>query len=534
MELREYQRQLIKDIRHAYKGGVKSVLMVAGTGSGKTVIAAEIMRGAYDKGRRLLFMVHRNELLEQTVETLCRFGLEAGLIKAGRMESREKLIQIASIQTIGRRDWPDFDMLIIDEAHTGSYFKVCRELIQHCKEAGKLVLGATATPWRTKKEEGLAELYEVAVHAPIPRELIGMGFLVPCRYFSYPDCINLGNVKMTMGDYDQEACALELNKDEVFQKMITEFKRICEGRTAICFAINVEHARNIAEAFTRAGIPAKVVAGSTPLEERREIYQQLRNGQIKLISSVGVLTEGFDITSISAILTARPTVSRALNFQMIGRGLRIHAGKENCIVLDYARNVERFGMVHQLTTEDLQMDEPDKRKKDCGLVKNCPRCSAILEIKARLCPECGFEFPAAAAPKQKVIDTRDLVELQKFDKNLEHDDYDDPRHFYYVCIRTARDKNIMPSMALARFKKKYDRWPTKKEMAHCLFKQDSEQHRMSYLKHLAMLIGHKKGLKGYKLLHQIEKYFSYEFQEKPAQKLLNLLRETGIGELINA
>jgi superfamily II DNA or RNA helicase len=380
MELYAYQRELIRNLYRVIKTGELRILLYAPTGAGKTVIVSSIICDALSRGRHLLFLVHRNELVQQTVETLRRFDVQAGVIKAGWKADASLPVQVASVQTLASRGHPPrLDIVFIDECHTTSYYQACRELLQNHEG---LIIGVTATPWRTRKKEGLSEFYAQMVRAPLPHQLIEMGFLVPPVYYGYNNEIDFKKVRTRAGEYAIEDLDVVCNTPAVIQRIVEEFKRLVKDRTCICFAVNVEHARNIARAFSQAGVPADHIEASTHAMARSEKYGQLDRAEIQVLSSVGVLTEGFDVRSVSAIILARPTQSIALNYQMVGRGLRtcLERNKKDCIVLDFANNTERHGMVQML--DSVEMDSPMDTEGE-ALTKSCPRCNTVVPLGER-------------------------------------------------------------------------------------------------------------------------------------------------------
>lgn len=458
------------------KAGKKVLLLYAPTGAGKTVILSQVIADANAKNRRILFLVHRNELVQQTVDTLARFELEAGVIKAGWEANPERPIQIASIQTLNKRGLPkDLDVVIIDECHTTSYFKTCSEIL---KKHDGFVIGVTATPWRLKKSEGLKEYYQDIVKAPMPGELIKMGFLVPPEYYGYSNEIDLSSVSIMAGEYANQELDVVCNTPAVILRIVEEFKRLAENRTAICFTINVAHAKNIARAFNQSGIAADSIEASTPHSTRRDLYQKLDEGKIQILCSVGVLTEGFDVKSIGGIILARPTKSMALNFQMVGRGLRIcpERDKKDCIVIDFSNNTERHGMVQYL--EEVEMDTPNLETGKAP-AKSCPNCNFVVPLGTEECPKCGHKFDMEVEKEtQKRERLDDLIKLLPHDEKKR-------RKLYHQYAQYAYHNGMKPTWAAVKYHGKYRKWPKPIYKRAAVFGEEpSSDDKMAYLNYL--------------------------------------------------
>ncbi len=404
LSLRPYQEQVVNEWEESVETHKRTVI-VASTGAGKTIISAEIIRRAIAKNDwRIMFVVHRDVLIGQTHGAIKRMGLECGFIKAGWQEDIEAPVQIASVQTLLRRSqWKksNFDLLIFDECHCTSW-STAASTVQALHPAA-FILGLTATPWRLSKKEGFGDKFDHLICAPLMRQLIEDGFLSPPIYYGLPE-IDLSDVKTAQGDYVESELALKCDRDELIEEAISEWRRLANNRKTICFAVNVRHAQHIAAKFCDRGIPFACVTGETPIHIRKRYYSDLAEGLLAGISSVGCLTEGFDVSAIDCVLLCRPTKSKAPHFQMIGRGLRIHPGKKNCIVIDQSGNIRRHGFVESLTKRGISLKkgstggDGEAMMKDCGSKgpdKNgIIGCGAMMYLFQMKCPHCGYLFPA--------------------------------------------------------------------------------------------------------------------------------------------
>lgn len=396
LKLRDYQLKAIAAIYQRYKAGCKSVLFVGATGCGKTAIASQIMADAVSKGCRVLFLCHRGKLIRQTQATLERFfDIEAGIIWASRSTDYSLPIQIGTVQTLQNRELPhNIGLVIFDEAHTTAHFESAQKILNHYS-GGILALskckflGLTATPWRTKSKEGFCHLFDGLVHNFDPCDLVKQGFLSRPRIFGYGGLIDFSQLdRDNKGDYT--IASMQAQCDSAYNEKVTEkFMELCPTRKAIAFCSGKEQAWNLANQFNKLGINSETVVGEISDSEREAIYHRLKTGETQLVSSVGVLCEGFDETSIDCVIVARPTRSKALLIQMAGRGLRLHPGKEDCFVLDFG---ECFQQLKIHLSDRLPVSLCPNPKQPFEMTKQCPSCGAMIPVFARICPECGFEF----------------------------------------------------------------------------------------------------------------------------------------------
>lgn len=470
-----YQREVRSQVYDAVRSGKKRILVFAPTGAGKTVISGQIVADAVSKGRKVLFIVDLDVLVPQTWQKFKDFGLECGFVKAGWEENRQALVQIASAQTLPRRSWWQSyspDLIVLDEAHKTAWKTVVKRMMAEIYPDAWYI-GLTATPWRLSKREGMGDIFEHLVSAPMPWQLMDSGFLVRPVCYGIKGA-NLDAVSTVAGDYAEDELGIACNVPEVVERIVAEWQRLCQGRRTICFAVNIAHSKSIVSAFQAAGVAAEHVDGSYTSKQRDAIYKRLAEGSTLVLSSCGVLQEGFDAPSVNGILLCRPTKSRALYFQQVGRGLRISPATEktDCLVLDQAGNVKRFGFVESLKWVSLSKGE-DVPPGDAP-VKECPVCGQILHLSIMLCPTCGYEFPH----KEKHIPLEQLeLMLSKEDR---------PRfRWFRNKVSTGYKKNYSPSWAAVTFREEYGSYPPDDWRRHAIFGESpTPEQRLEYSEYL--------------------------------------------------
>jgi superfamily II DNA or RNA helicase len=413
-QLRDYQKRMIAEIYQSIRAGNKSIACIASTGSGKTILSSQIITDAISKGRKALFLVTIDCLILQTLDKLQhlpRVGVIAG--KHPKTNYEDADIFVASLQTLARRsEWLDrhWDLAIWDEAHTSKWFG-CAE---HIKASWHL--GFTATPYRLSKKQSFGEKFDDVVIAPSMAELIEHGSLVPLKYFGIKDKLDLSGISTRNGDFAEDELALVVNSGNVINNALDAREQIAPGKRTIAFAVNVAHARAIAEVANARGIKTEVVTGETT--DRTSIFARLVSREIEMISSCQALSTGFDCVQAEVALLMRPTKSTALHEQQIGRVARPSpgTGKEHGIVIDTACNVARHGQpCGKVHSKETVLTPSSKRNGDAP-VKECPKCFALLHLSIMKCPECGHEFEVKE--KQSIEAVGEYVELYvpKFDE----------------------------------------------------------------------------------------------------------------------
>ena len=377
MKLRSYQQRDIQRIREAFKTN-KRVLYVLPTGGGKTVTFNHIAGIAPG---RVLILVHRKELLNQAVE---KFGGECGTIEAGKPTPDARVI-VGMVQTVVNRINAMFkpSLIIIDEAHHANattYQRITNAF--PC-----FVLGVTATPCRADGS-GLKESFDTIVEGPTMSDLIDEGYLVKPRCFA-PTTIDTKQIKIVRGDFDQRETLEAVNRSSITGDVVKHYKKFANERPAVVFCISVQHAVNVAEVFRDSGISSAAVYGDMSKTERDETMQKFGN-EIAVLCSCNLISEGVDVPGIYAAILLRPTQSKGLFLQQVGRALRPAPGKTQAIILDHVGNCQRHGLPTDGHEWTLDAKKRRGRVEIIESVHQCEECFYIYQ-SGRTCPECGHE-----------------------------------------------------------------------------------------------------------------------------------------------
>ena len=405
--LRPHQERALELLRASLASGHHRPMLQAPTGFGKTLTAAHIIQRALDKGKRVAFTVPALSLIDQTVAAFEAEGIHCIGVMQGIHErtDRDQPVQVCSVQTLARRKRPDVDLVIVDEAH-----QMHREIFRWMKDCpGIPFVGLSATPWA----RGLGKYYDDLIIAATTADLIRDAYLSPFVAFA-PSEPDLANVRTVAGDFHEGELADAMDRPVVTGDIVETWLRLGEGRPTLVYGVNCRHAQHIAERFVEAGVAAEYMDAFTDRPDRERVFDRLRAGSTKVICNVGVLTTGVDLPMVSCIVHARPTRSRALFVQTIGRGLRTAEGKTNCLILDNAGNHLRLGMVTDIGQDHLddgkerQSGGQRARERGESLPKLCEGCKAVVPRASKECLCCGS--PIHARTDVEAIDG-ELVEL---------------------------------------------------------------------------------------------------------------------------
>lgn len=379
------------------------VVIQSPTGSGKTVIGSAITAAAVAKGRRVMFTVHRDFLIDQTAGTFNDIGLASfGLVAAGVTPNPRPLAQIAGIDTLKNRleRVPVPDLLIVDECHHAVAAGWAR-VINFYKSQGARVIGLSATPIRLDGR-GLGEHFGAMVHGPSVRWLIDNGFL--CDYEAYvPSTIDLSGVHTRMGDFVASETETLVDKPTITGDAIRELTAKAPGKRAVVFCISIKHSEHVCASFNAAGIPAAHLDGTTEKGERKRIMAGFRRGEIQVLCNVEIVGEGFDLPAVEVAILLRPTQSLSLHLQQIGRALRMSPGKSRALILDHVGNLLRLGLPDSEFEWTLDGRPKKKKKGDepSVFVKQCESCYAVF-WPPPVCPSCGHVHKVQAREIEQI------------------------------------------------------------------------------------------------------------------------------------
>jgi len=358
-------------------------------------------------GKRCWFIVHRRELLRQTMRLFKMLGIDFGVIAAGFPEQSSKLVQICSVNTLARRiDRLAKPQLVIqDECH----HLPCKSWSDVLAKIGKcFMVGLSASPCRNDGR-GLGNYFGAMVHGLSIKELISQGYLSPFRTF-VPAIVDTSGLHVRGGDYVTSETEALVDKPSITGCAVSEYRKHCDGKRAIVFCASIKHSQHVAQQFREAGYAAVHIDGTTDDQIRDMAIDDFERGAIQVLCNVDICGEGLSINAIECVILLRPTQSLGLYIQQVGRGLRTWPGKECLTILDNVGNTMRFDFIDADREWTLSGDVEKIKKKPAIGIRVCPKCFAASPARATTCVECGAKFEVK--PRQE-IDERDgeLVEL---------------------------------------------------------------------------------------------------------------------------
>ena len=461
LKLRDYQQVSVNAIRTSVMNGHHRPVLVLPCGGGKTHIACAIIQGAIDKGKHVLFLAPRRELIYQAEQRMHDHGIEAGIIMAGEHRDQHLSVQVASFDTLyargirtGKMTMPDADLVIVDEAHL-SIAKTRQEVINFYDDA--LIIGLTATPARGDGR-GLGEIYDDLVVEQTIKHLTETKHLVPAVYYA-PSTPDLAKIKQTKSDYREKELGEAMDKPKLVGDIIDNWKRICPDRQTVVFCVTKAHATHVYEAYKAAGIEAGYLDSDTKLNERRQILEDIHSGKIQVLVNIFVATFGWDCPPISCVVIARPTKNIALYLQTVGRGLRTHPGKDDCIIIDHSGAVAQHGFVDEAIpwTLDSEVDIREAKKKEQeekGDPKDitCTECGYVFKGRHD-CPSCGHEMVTRGKPIPfHQADLKKMERPQKATKAAK-------QNFWIACLYKAMHRELKAGAAAHMYRKEFGVWP---------------------------------------------------------------------------
>lgn len=468
--LRPYQEQVIDGVHDALAAGKRAPLVVAATGSGKTVMASEIVHDEVDRGRRVLFLAHRRELIHQAHQKLYDHGNDAGVILAGHPARPGAMVQVASVQTLHARavrgsamDLPPADMVVIDEAHHATA-RTYQAIVAAYPDA--VVVGLTATPCRGDGR-GLGGIFDCMIEAPSVADLIADGHLVPTKVYA-PDRPDLAGVRTERGDYVEAQLAERMDRPKLIGSIVEHWHRLAPGIRTVIFATGVRHSVHLRDELRRSGVAAEHLDGSTPIAEREAILSALARGSVDVVTNAQVLTEGWDCPEVAALILARPTKSLGLYRQMVGRVLRPAPGKAEALILDHAGAVYEHGLPDEPIAWTLDANQravaPAQKARAAGTapgLTTCPECSAV-RMGGKPCPACGWR-PTPRGEAFEVVDGR--LGRVGADGGVKADVVGpaERMRWHRQLAQIAAERGYKSGWASHKYREKFGQWPAARD-----------------------------------------------------------------------
>lgn len=417
MLLRNYQAQLVSDVRQQIKTGATRILVQLSCGGGKTAIASYILKNTIANGYAAIAMTHRFELCSQFSKTLTRFNVPHGMIQSGVKMDLSLPMQVASIGTLKNRLEKTVipKILVVDEAaHIAA--KSWSEIADYYHSRGTIVIGLTACPTRLSGES-LSDCFDVMVQGPTVKELTDMKFLCGYKYLAPPQVMELDGISTVCGDYAKGELFQVVAKSQITGDAIQHYKTFLSGKRAIAFCVSIEHAKMVAMQFREAGVPAEAVDGGTNKNDRAAAMKRFERGETLVLVNCELYGEGVDVPSCEGVIMLRPTQSLSLFIQMSGRALRPDPNNPDkvSVILDHCGNVYRHDLPSADRIWDLGAEKPKRKKSDPSTVsiKCCPMCYSVMRPMP-VCEMCGFVFPVEVRELRQT--PGELAEVTKIEK----------------------------------------------------------------------------------------------------------------------
>lgn len=394
IELRKYQVELINNIRRSITAGHRAIVAVLGCGGGKSVIQAEIARSAVSKNNRVLFLVHRKELCEQIKNTFAGQGVDM------------RLCSVSMVQTVSRHldSIPEPSLIITDECHH-STANTYRKIYDKFPDAIKL--GFTATPVRLGKG-GLGEVYDDLITSVSTKWLIKNHYLAPYKYYSVK-LADTSGLHVRSGEFKADEVACLMQNKEIYGETVAQWEKLARNRKTIVYCASVEASEMTADEFSKAGYRSYSLDGSTSENERRDVIERFRKGDIKILCNCELFGEGLDVPDCECTVLLRPTQSLTVYIQQSMRSMRYMPDKA-AVIIDHVGNC----YLHGLPDDDRKWTlEPKKKQENTVKIRECKNCFAVYPPSFDKCPYCGYKAVKEVRHSNKKTIEIDLVEVSR-------------------------------------------------------------------------------------------------------------------------
>jgi superfamily II DNA or RNA helicase len=387
--LRDYQEDLYRKTVAAFRQGYRRPLVVAPCGAGKSYLFAEMIRNTRGE---VLVLTHRRELLMQHEQLFRDLNIT---------NARVSMI-LTEANRLGQRTPPA--LIVTDEAHlsrSNSWVKVLEYY-------DTFTVGFTATPCRLDGKP-LGDVYDSLIEGVDVKWLIGQHRLAPYEYYA-PTLVDTSSLRVARGDYVTADLDQLMNERAIYGDVVRTYEKLAAGEKAIAYCVSVNHARSTARTFNQAGIRSASISSATPIGERERIMDDFRNGHIRVLCNVGIISEGISIDDVSCCMLLRPTESVALGIQQMMRCMRYQPGK-TAKILDFVGNYTRIGLPDD--PREWSLDKPVSKRRAINengdfYIRSCPECFMTFQT-APICPFCGTVYPLH--PRE--IQAHQDIELQR-------------------------------------------------------------------------------------------------------------------------
>jgi len=457
--LRPRQEAAIAAIRLAIRSGKRKIILMLPTGGGKTLIAAHIIAGAIEKGKKSMFTCPAINLVNQTLRAFEAEGIrDIGVIQAQHERTDwQAQTQIASVQTLVRRPLPEVDLVIIDEAH--ERHEKLEAIILSDAWRDKVVIGLSATPW----SKGLGLVWDELIVAATTQQLIEEGWLTPFRIFAPSVMPDFRAMKIKAGEFEDKSTSAEMSKKTIIGDIVKEWQEKAHGLPTFLFCVDRAHAKIARDEFQQAGIGCGYMDGESTPDERRETFKAYRSGETPIIASVGTLITGID-EDVRCIVDAQPTKSQIRLVQKLGRGIRLADGKDSLIILDPAANCLRLGLITDIHHDTLDTRKPGEKgeayadEPEPPKPRKCKECRAIMPPSAKTCPNCGKVWFSTSAVQIQDGELTEFIGGTK-PKKEPKPKRDEKQDFYSGLLYIAQTRGFKDGWVAHKYRTKFGVWP---------------------------------------------------------------------------
>ncbi len=464
LQLRPYQALSVESLRTGFRANHTRQVLAAPTGAGKSRIMESMIRSAMEKGSRIMFICERRILVDQFSAHLDRAGIDHGVLMAGHWRFRpDRQVQVASAQTIERMEsLPTTDIVFIDELHAC----MRKSIINMLERQPKLrVVGATATPFHPVIGKYFTNVVSVTSMADLVKEK----FLVPFRVFVAKE-IDTSGLKVVAGEWKKDD--LEKRGQQIVGDVVSDYIRISNQvfggyRKTICFSCGIAHGAELAQKFNESGINAVQISSEDNEEYRDEVLKDFArpDSEIKVVISVAILSRGFDQSDVDYVILARPLKkSFSEHVQMVGRGARIHPGKEMCVIQDNSGNWLRFAddwdKLYHDGVQELGQGQDAKPKKEPSQEQKdackCPKCSMVW-AGGDTCLNCGF---VRVKRNEVIAIPGEMVEIGASNRKADKFSPEFKADWYAQLLGYADDRGYKPGWAFYKYKDRFGVQPS--------------------------------------------------------------------------